>query len=338
MRTLLLGPQRFHLNATAALRSLATDGPVVTINSGWEEREDATEELDVALDHRAHHLRLFHRLTDVLAKDDRFAAAAMRFRDRHDELQAVYRLRITNTLAGLYAVQRRLPPRTRDLGLPAISLRSAGDQGPGGGLLDESPLKAAIEDTIGGARPIATWYLDRLAAMGVELAEVGGIASSDVINWHRSQVADALAEAAVVVLTGGDVASLQQTLRLFDVQISPQTPVIAWSAGAMALGSPVVLFHDFGPDGATEPEVFDRGLGRLPHLVALPHARTRLRLDDHVRCSVLAHRFADARCLTLDDGAWIEFDEHGQLRTEARVLGLDGTIAVQAPHTGGVGG
>ena len=41
MRTILLGPQRFQVTAPAALRSLGVDGPVATINSGWEEREDA---------------------------------------------------------------------------------------------------------------------------------------------------------------------------------------------------------------------------------------------------------------------------------------------------------
>ena len=43
MRTILLGPQRFQVTAPAALRSLGVDGPVATINSGWEEREDVVE-------------------------------------------------------------------------------------------------------------------------------------------------------------------------------------------------------------------------------------------------------------------------------------------------------
>ena len=93
MTTILLGPQRFQTTATTVLRSLGTDGPVATINSGWEEREDVVDELDAALDGRAVHLRLHHRMLDVLAKDHAFASAALAFRDRHDDLLALYRLR-----------------------------------------------------------------------------------------------------------------------------------------------------------------------------------------------------------------------------------------------------
>ena len=47
MRTVLLGPQRFMTTAGTALRSLGVDGPVATINAGWEEREDVVDELDI---------------------------------------------------------------------------------------------------------------------------------------------------------------------------------------------------------------------------------------------------------------------------------------------------
>lgn len=373
MRTVMLGPQRFQVNATTALRSLGTEGPVAVVNSGWEEREDVVGELDVALDGRADHLRLYHRFLDVLEKDDRFASAALRYRDRHVELMAIYRLRVANTLAGVRAVQRRLPPADRDRGLPPFSTpwsmplpvhqppaagepagaspaadappagepvtaAPAGDStpgvatvvGPDTSVLDESPAYDAIIDTIAGVRRIDAWYLTRLAALEEELAEVADLRSSPVIGWHRAEIAATIARAAVVVLPGGDVTTLMRTLRLFDVRIPDTTPVIAWSAGAMALTSHVVLFHDFGPEGATEPEVYDRGLGRVPHLVAFPHAKRRLRLDDRIRASVLAHRFGDARCLMLDDGAWVEFGPAGTLLTDARVLGADGTVRTLA--------
>ena len=80
MRTILLGPQRFTVRATSALRSLDTTGPLAVVNAGWEEREDDIAELDAALDHRMRGLRLYHRLTDVLTKDREFARAASRFR------------------------------------------------------------------------------------------------------------------------------------------------------------------------------------------------------------------------------------------------------------------
>ena len=82
--------------------------------------------------------------------------------------------------------------------------------------------------------------------------------------------------------------------------------MIAWSAGAMALTERVVLFDDHGPEGNTEAEVFDRGLGRVQGVVALPHARRRLRLDDRDRCAVMARRFTDQHCVLLDDGTALE--------------------------------
>ncbi|MBK6885079.1 MAG: hypothetical protein IPH03_00585 [Tetrasphaera sp.] len=307
MRTILLGPQRFTIRATAALRSLETHGPVAVVNPGWEEREDATGELDAALDHRSVHLRLFHRFTDVLEKDSRFAAAGLRLRDRHDELTSLYRLRLEHTLDGVYAVHRRLPHH------PARARHSQAAR--------------ALRDCVDEIRGIDEWYLDRLRKLHGEFADESGMATSGVIGWHREELRAMLDSCAVLVLPGGNVGSLLRALRLFSVRIPDRMPVIAWSAGAMVLTDRIVLFHDFGPEGARESELLDRGLGRIPEIVAFPHARRRLRLDDRGRCSVLAMRFGDERCLLLDDGSWIEIGADGLLPPGARVLGTDGLVA-----------
>ena len=70
MRTILLGPQRFMTTAGTALRSLGVEGPVATVNAGWEEREDEVGELDEVLGGHPRHLRLYHRTLDVIAKDE----------------------------------------------------------------------------------------------------------------------------------------------------------------------------------------------------------------------------------------------------------------------------
>jgi len=61
--------------------------------------------------------------------------------------------------------------------------------------------------------------------------------------------------------------------------------------------------------------------------VALPHARRRLRVSDPIHMSVLAGRFAPARCLVLDDSTRVPLDEDGALPLDARVLDLEGHIA-----------
>lgn len=305
MRTILLGPQRFQTTATAALRSLGIDGPVATINAGWEEREDDVAELDSALDGRAVHLRLHHRMLDVIAKDPVFATAILAFRDRHDDLLTAYRLRLHHALDGVYAVQRR-----------SLS----------------APTFGGVDDAIEMLRGIDRWYLVQLRLLYLELAELAPLDSSGVIGWHRGEIGALLDGAAALVMPGGNVGTLLRTLRLFALEIPASMPVIAWSAGAMALTERVVLFHDFGPEGARETEVFDAGLARVRGLVALPHARRRLRLDDRPRCAILARRFGERHCVLLDDGTSLEIGADGALPAGARILGIDGAIHEVRPR------
>lgn len=307
MRTVLLGPQRFMTTAGTALRSLGVQGPVATVNAGWEEREDDVGELDSVLGGDTRHLRLYHRTLDVLEKDPVFAAAGLAFRDRHDALLSLYRLRLQNALDGVYAVQRREREGAR---------RGRGDAAAYG----------ALEDAVEVVRHVDGWYAARLKDLYRELDATAPIDASGVIGWHRGELVSLLEGSAALVLPGGNVGTLLRALRLFAIRIPDGLPVVAWSAGAMALTERVVLFHDFGPEGAREAEAFDRGLGRVPGVVALPHARRRLRLDDRDRCAVLARRFIDQHLLLLDDGTAIEVGADGALPTGARILGTDGAV------------
>ena len=67
----------------------------------------------------------------------------------------------------------------------------------------------------------------------------------------------------------------------------------------MSLAERVVLYHDRGPGGVVGSEVWDRGLGQAPRIIAMPHARRRLQMDDPMLLRVLA-RFggAAASCWT----------------------------------------
>jgi hypothetical protein len=208
---------------------------------------------------------------------------------------------------GVYAVQRR----TRE------------GEGRARG---EHPAYAALDDSIEVVRHVDTWYATQLKGLYAELDAAAPINASGVMGWHRGELAELLAQSAAVVLTGGHVGTLLRTLRLFAIRLPDEVPVIAWSAGAMALTERVVLFHDHGPEGDTEAEVFDRGLGRVKGIVALPHARRRLRLDDRDRCAVMARRFTDQHCVLLDDGTALELTADGALPLGARILGLDGAI------------
>jgi hypothetical protein len=107
-----------------------------------------------------------------------------------------------------------------------------------------------------------------------------------------------------VAFAGGHVAALLNRLRLFDVaSVVGERPIVAWSAGAMALSERIVLFHDSPPWGAGNAEVLDHGLGLCPGVLPLPHARRRLRLQDPRRVDLLVRRFAPLRCVGLDEGS-----------------------------------
>ena len=82
-------------------------------------------------------------------------------------------------------------------------------------------------------------------------------------------------------------------------------PIVAWSAGAMVLGERIVLFHDNAPQGRRNAEVLDEGLGIVPRLVPLPHARHRLDWSSPTRMALFARRFAPSRCCTLDHESMI---------------------------------
>ena len=178
MRTILLGPWRFTIRATAALRSLDTDGPVAVINPGWEEREDATGELDAALDHRSVHLRLFHRFTDVLEKDSTFAAGGAPARPARRTDRALSAPARAHS-DGVYAVQRRLPASPR----------------PGA-----TPRRGGLRDAVGEVRRIDDWYLARLRDLHAEFAHDSAMATSEVIGWHREELRAVLGGCVAVVL------------------------------------------------------------------------------------------------------------------------------------------
>ncbi|WP_344951397.1 hypothetical protein [Terrabacter ginsenosidimutans] len=301
--TILLGPQRFTTTVGSTVRSLDISGRIAMVNSGWEERESDDAELAGHLDGRGVNLRLHHRMLDVLVKDEQIAAAALVFRDRMDELRAFYGIRLQAAIDAVQAVSHR------------TSLHAVGP--------------VAEDAAIEAVREVDRWYAGQLDELYRAARATAAPDESGTVGWHRGEIGAVLDECDAVVIAGGNVRTLLWTLRFFDVTLRPEQTVVAWSAGAMALTDEVVLFHDFTPLGVTAAEVHDRGLGRLPGVIALPHAKRRLRLDDHARMSVLARRFAEHQLLLLDDGAVVRFpDGVTDLPAGARVLDRTGHVTV----------
>ena len=128
---------------------------------------------------------------------------------------------------------------------------------------------------------------------------------------QRDAIVRRLDAAAAVLVAGGHVAALLSRLRLFGLESElREKRLIAWSAGAMALSERVVLFHDSPPQGPGHAEILDSGLGLLPRLLPLPHARERLRLHDPRRVALMARRFTPLQPVTLDAGSIIRVAGH----------------------------
>ena len=303
MGVTLLGPQRTP-DLQAVVRSMELDGPIATITAGWGDRESDDGELHELLDGRGVNLSLYRRWRDVQDRDPEFAAADRRRRELLDEMHEIYLVRLDHALSAVAEIQRR----------------------DGNERIRDEALGSAIE----AVRDLDARHLDEVSDTHGEFYEIWPPHERPVIAEHRAEVDALLRDTAALVIAGGHVGYLTTTLHLFNVAAGVRQPVIAWSAGAMALADRLVLFHDHAPQEPTHAEVWDNGLSLVRNLVPLPHARARLVLDDTRRMAVFARRFAPAHCVLLEAGTRLEVGSDGSCPPDARILGLDGRIATVA--------
>jgi hypothetical protein len=312
VRVILLGPQR-RPTVDAVVRSLGLDGPVATITAGWQEREPDDDELSRRLDGRGTALELYQRWLDVQDRDPVYAAGERALHGVLAELQDTYLLRLDYALQAVYALQRRAGSR---------------------------PAMEALAEAVAAVRELDRAHLRQVNSVRGEFFARLPPHDRPIIAEHRAAVARLISESAAVIVAGGHVNVLTDVLHLFNVAAALNSaasepaagpaagrPVIAWSAGAMALTDRIVLFHDRAPQGPGHPEVYGAGLSVLRDVVLLPHARTRLLLDDAPRMAVFARRFGPARCFLLDNGTRIDTDtDAGACPPGTRVLAEDGRV------------
>jgi len=313
VRAILLGPQR-RPTVDSVVRSLFPDGPFATVTAGWQERESEDGELNALLGGRGVGLGLYRRWLDVQERDPEYAAAERAVAGVLAELQDLHLLRLDYALQAVYALQRRAAGSTAG-GAAGEAVAGAG---AGAG---------AVAGAVAAVRELDAAQLHRVNEVRGEF--FGRLRPHDrpAIAEHRAAVAGHVSSAAALIVAGGHVGVLAEVLHLFNVAAVLRTPVIAWSAGAMALTDRIVLFGDRSPHGPGHPEVYGSGLSVVRDLVLLPHARARLLLDDTPRMSVFAQRFAPARCMLLEAGARVELDgSGGALPPGTRVLAPDGHV------------
>ena len=295
MNITLLGPQRQVSGAKAAVAELIPTGPIAAINAGWRDRESADEELNAVLGGRMVNLELYRRWQELIEDDPSYAAAERRLNAALDALRTAYQLRLQHALAAVRAVAQRIrEPEIR---------------------------AAASADAIEAVRDLDRWHLTSGAELRSTFSAEVRLGDRATVDAHCREIRDLIESSAGMVITGGHVGVLLHLMQIFDLASVITSPLITWSAGAMALSERVVLFGEQTPQRPREVEVYAEGLGVFGHGVCFPHARRRLRLDDHNQIALLTTRLAPRAGLVLDAGVRLDLVDHEPLPPTAVILG-----------------
>lgn len=282
---ILLGPQSPTANLRQAVDSIDAEGPVVVITAGWRDSEGEIQELREDIGRPVEDLMLYQRAEEIFAREPDLLEMKRERQEQLRELQGLYRIRLSPTIAAV----RRLMRTRADPKLLLLEQRAAIAQ-----------LRALDRHHLRRIMAIHREFDLRRAGIHIPLAT----AQRDAL--HRQ-----VEKAGLVLIAGGHVAVLLNRIRLFRLgELLAQKPVIAWSAGAMALSDRIVLFHQKAPQGKSDAEVLDAGLGIVRQRVLLPHARTRLDWNNRKRLALFCRRFAPASCCTLDNGSMIRLQDN----------------------------
>jgi hypothetical protein len=316
IKAVLMGPQRLAPIVDRALDLLQVGGTVALITAGWQEREAEDRELKQALGGRdAVNLMLHSRGEAVFHDDNELFTSHRAKQDTLRRLQELYRRRLGHAMAAaiqMQGLEQNATVAPREL----ISTQTA--------------------SAIDAVRRLDDEHARASAEVEAAFAEKFQPRSRAAVQKHRRAIDQTLARCSAVAIAGGHVAVLLNKLRLFGLEEELlRLPLVAWSAGAMVVTERVVLFHDSPPQGRGNAEVLGPGLGLCPGIIALPHARRRLLLDDSRRIALFARRFAGATCVTLDEEctmAWCPDAAAGTWRAggPTRELTADGACMAMA--------
>lgn len=285
-QAILLGPQRHVPIVRPAVESLLPDptgGPLAVVTAGWEEREAEDQELREHVQRPVTNLAIWARVERIFEQDPELFAA---MRTRHDTLRTVqdlYRLRLQGLMDAMLELFRR------------------------GG--DDMLLAAERHDALVMLQGLDSQHTARVAQIHHDFEARWRPHERVAVQREKRELQKLLKEASCLLIAGGHVAVLLHRLRLFDVPgLYGDRPVIAWSAGAMALCERIVLFHDSPPQGSSYAEVMEAGFGLVPDVVVLPHANKRLQTHDERNLQVFARRFAPSSCTLLDPGSRLDWN------------------------------
>lgn len=297
----MLGPQSDFAEVGAVLDELEVDGRVALITAGWQENETEDAALIAGIRRPAVNLTLHARSERVHHDQPEFAKASAQRQAHLMHLHQFYRIR-------LEAV---------DEAAHAIGVRH----------VDAELLREQQAVTVEQFRHLDQDHLHRCKAAWDAFDTEWPAAEQPTLVRERAVIAAHIARCSAVVIAGGHVAVLLNRLRLFDALSAVGTrPIIAWSAGAMALSDRIVLFHDSPPFGKNLSQLLDAGLGLANEVVVLPDLTRRVHTEKRDAVARFTQRMAPAECLGMDSGARLVFRQGRLVHAKADRLRSNGEV------------
>lgn len=276
----LLGTQD-GADLAAEVAAFGVDGPVALVTAGWEEGERNDAEVDRRLGGGSRNLNLYGRRLDVLESDPGYAEAQRLLHTQLAEMRELYQVRVRHALEGVEILRRRF----------AESGRRPGPE---------------LDTALDAVRTLDEDQAIAMAAAYERFYEQHPPHERPGIARHREEVAAIVADCGAIAIAGGHVGVLNDCLHLCNLaMLIEERPLLAWSAGCMAVTERIVVVDDDDPAGRPD-ELYDIGIGVARGMVALPSAGSRLHAHDADRLSVLARRCAPSLCVILDSGDRLE--------------------------------
>lgn len=272
----VLGPERPDPILPRVLDDLGVTGAVALISAGWRHDEARDEPLREAVRRPVHNLRIYAAFRHLERESPELVSAYTRKQEELRHLKEHYRTAIVPAMKACQALYLG----RKDPGCPWF------------------------QQAVANLREIDDIFLREVDRLHRRFDEETGPRWHPRVRGMVDTMREVLDRCDAVLIAGGHVGVLRNRLAFFGFdQWLQGRRLIAWSGGAMCISERVLLFHDHTNWGVGIAEYLDRGLGLLPGVVFLPHARARLDLEADDNVAILARRLAPRLALGLENGA-----------------------------------